>query len=85
MSTKDKLIERFKSLPSDFTFDELKSVMAHLGFKEMNLGATSGSRTGFMRGTLMIKMHKPHPGKIVGKKALKGILNILKQKKIWED
>lgn len=85
MSTKEKLTERFKSLPSDFTYDELKSVMAHLGFQEMNLGATSGSRTGFIKGTLMIKMHKPHPGKIVGKKTLKGIQDILKQKKIWED
>jgi len=38
MSTKDKLIERFQSLPYDFTFDELKRVMGYYGFTMMNPG-----------------------------------------------
>ena len=50
MSTKDKLIERFQSLPSDFTFDELKSVLGYYGFTIMNAGTTSGSRVRFKRG-----------------------------------
>ena len=73
MSTKDKLIERFQSLPSDFTFDELKSVLGYYGFTIMNAGATSGSRVRFKKGDLEIMMHKPHPGKIVGQKTLKSI------------
>ena len=87
MSTKDKLIERFQSLPSDFTFDELKSVLGYYGFTIMNAGTTSGSRIftimnagttsgsriRFKKGNLEIKMHKPHPGRIVGQKTLKSI------------
>ena len=86
MSTKDKLIERFKLLPSDFTFDELKHVMNLYGFHLINLGATSGSRLGFIKGNRIIKMHKPHPGKIVGRKTLKAIYNEIKDIKLqWED
>ncbi len=85
MSTKDKLIERFKKLPKDFTFEELSSVMVHLGFRMTNKGATSGSRVGFIKGSLLIKMHKPHPQNIVGYKTLKEIQATLKREKIWED
>ena len=47
MSTKDKLTKRFKSLPSDFTFDELVRVFASVGFTLDNKGNTSGSRVRF--------------------------------------
>ena len=67
MSTKEKLIERFQSIPSDFTFDELKHVMNIYGFQLINLGATSGSRLGFIKG-----------GKIVGKKTLRAIYDEIK-------
>ena len=77
MSTKDKLIERFQSLPSDFTFDELKSVLGYYGFTIMNAGTTSGSRVRFKKGNLEIKMHKPHPGRIVGQKTLKSIRDFI--------
>ena len=77
MSTKDKLIERFQSLPCDFTFDELKRVMGLYGFTLTNPGTTSGSRTDFMKGSIHIKMHKPHPGRIVGRKTLKNIRDFI--------
>ena len=32
MSTKEKLLERFKSLPSDFTFDETVRLFAIFGY-----------------------------------------------------
>ena len=32
MSSKDKLLARFKSLPSDFTFDELERLLSSLGY-----------------------------------------------------
>ncbi len=73
MSTKEKLIERFLALPSDFTFDELKTVMGYFGFEMITKGITSGSRIGFRKGTVLIKMHKPHPDRIVGRKTLKQI------------
>ncbi len=32
MGTKDKLIERFKTLPTDLTFDELESMLKIFGY-----------------------------------------------------
>lgn len=31
MGAKDKLIDRFTSQPSDFTFDELEKLLQHFG------------------------------------------------------
>ena len=44
MSTKEKLLVRFKSLPSDFTFEELDRLLRSLGYEKDNKGKTSGSR-----------------------------------------
>ncbi len=85
MSTKEKLIERFNRQPSDFTFDELITLMGYLGFKTDNLGVTSGSRLGFKRENVIIRVHKPHPGKIVGKKTLKYIKQTITELGLWED
>ena len=38
MGSKDKLIERFKLLPKDFTWDELKRLFSILGFELGNKG-----------------------------------------------
>ena len=34
MGTKEKLIERFKALPSDFTFDELEKLLKCFGYEK---------------------------------------------------
>lgn len=48
MTSKDKLIDRFKSLPKDFTFEELVKLLGLFGFEQSNKGKTSGSRVRFM-------------------------------------
>ncbi len=70
MSTKEKLIERFKSIPSDFTFDELVRLFNLYGFIVDNKGRTSGSRVRFRNNDLCYTCHKPHPGSIVKKAVL---------------
>jgi hypothetical protein len=62
MSTKDKLTERFKKLPKDFTFDELVTLLLGLGFIASNKGKTSGSRVRFQNSDIkvIIDVHKPH-------------------------
>lgn len=50
MGTKDKLIERFKRQPKDFTWDELVRLFSLLGFELSNKGKTSGSRVIFIKG-----------------------------------
>ncbi len=78
MVTKDKLIERFKRLPKDFTFDELSRLLEIYGFEKSNKGKTSGSRVVFRNGDLKpIMLHKPHPGNIVKGYALKQVFNYL--------
>ena len=67
MSKEEKLLERFLSLPKDFTFNELVTLLSHLGLKETKTGKTSGSRARFKDSDgLVIKVHKPH-----GKEAVK--------------
>ena len=80
MSTKDKLLERFKSLPPDFTFDELTRLLSFWGFRLDHRGVTSGSRVSFVKGNERIKFHRPHPGNIMKKATLKDIYNLLKIK-----
>ncbi len=62
MGTKDKLIERIKQRPVDFTFDEAKRLMSLLGYDLSNKGKTSGSREIFYKeGRAPIMLHRPHP------------------------
>jgi hypothetical protein len=62
MSKIDKLIVRLFSCPKNFTYNELKTLLASFGYCEMQ-GA--GSRVCFSKGTHKIKLHKPHPGNIL--------------------
>lgn len=44
MSKIEKLIERLRSNPRDFTWEEFKKVLKHYGYEEMTKGKTGGSR-----------------------------------------
>ena len=80
MSVKEKLKERFKKQPKDFTFDELKSLLFGLGFEISNKGKTSGSRVRFQNTELkiIIDIHKPHTSGVpINETALKSIFNSL--------
>ncbi len=48
MSKKEKLLERLKAKPKDFTYDELKTLLNYLGFNEYNKEKTSGSAVKFV-------------------------------------
>ncbi len=77
MSTIDKLINRFRSIPSDFTFEELVRLLNHYGYVLENKGKTSGSRIVFIGSKDKIIMHKPHPACVVKKASVKAILKYL--------
>ncbi len=79
MSKKEKLLQRIKNLPKDFTFDELETLLSYLGFIKSNKGKTSGSRVKFYHTEKKIQYlaHKPHPANIIKEKALKDIVNYL--------
>lgn len=84
MSQKEKLKNRLRSLPKDFTYSELVSLLQQLGFEEDSKGKTSGSRVRFYHPEkkLQYLAHKPHPASIVKEKALKDILNFLESNKL---
>ena len=81
MSKLEKEIERLKSKPKDYTYEEAKSLLNKLGYIENNKGKTSGSRIAFVNNNNMkIELHRPHPSNIVKLYKVKDILEKLKER-----
>ncbi len=81
MSKLEKEIERLKSKPKDYTYEEAKSLLNKLGYIENNKGKTSGSRIAFVNNNNMkIELHRPHPNNIVKLYKVKDILEKLKER-----
>ena len=80
MSQKDKLIEKLKSQPKDFTFDEAETLLRYLNYLRSNKGRTSGSRVSFNRnGYPPILLHKPHPQKELKAYQVRQLVELLEQ------
>lgn len=79
MGKKEKLIERLRRLPKDFTYMEALSLLTALGFVEDNKGSTSGSRVQFRKEGVeqTLLMHKPHPQKELKPYVVKQLLEYL--------
>jgi len=77
MSKNQKLLKRLLSKPKDFTFDEMRTLLLSLGFKESNAGKTSGSRVKFQKGDVAIVLHKPHPRKELLEYQIKQVIETL--------
>ena len=78
MSKKEKLIDRFKSMPSDFHYDEVVKLLGYFDFRQVKKGKTSGSRVKFMNQEgVPIMLHKPHPSGIMKHYQLKQIKEVL--------
>ncbi len=79
MSKTEKLVERFKSNPTDFTWIELTKVLNHLGyFEKTSKGKTGGSRIKFVNEEKdIINLHKPHPSNIIKQYVIKQIIEKL--------
>ena len=80
MSQKEKLIEKLRSLPKDFTFDDAATLLKYLDYLSSNKGKTSGSRIMFFRdGHPPILLHKPHPQKELKPYQVRQLLEMLEQ------
>ena len=82
MSRKEKLINRLKSEPKDFSFDEMRTLLEILGFELSNQGKTSGSRVRFFRENMIIILHKPHPRKELLQYQIKQVLEVLSKEEL---
>lgn len=82
MGTKDKLIQRFKESPNDFTWTELVRLFGIFGYEISNKGKTSGSRVIFKKGESAYTAHKPHPGSVVKSYVMKQVYEFLKNNRL---
>jgi predicted RNA binding protein YcfA (HicA-like mRNA interferase family) len=75
MAAAEKLLGRFKAIPADFTWDELKRVLSTFGYAEQK---GKGSRRKFKGERLpTLILHEPHPGRIVRQYALRYVKETL--------
>lgn len=79
MGKLEKMIERLKSNPKDFTFEEMQTLLLALGFEFSSKGKTSGSRVKFFKDGVFIILHKPHPRKELLSYQVKQIIEILSE------
>jgi hypothetical protein len=78
---KEKLIDRFLSIPKDLRWEELSSVLSSLGFEEIKRnGKTAGARRKFAnKDKRIISVHKPHPANIVKEYMIRQVIENLKE------
>ena len=80
MSKREKLVQRFLSKPSDFTWSELKSLLEGLGYELVSGGKTGGSRVRFLHPEKPpIILHKPHPVPVLKRYQIEQITEFLKK------
>ena len=80
MGKKEKLIQRLKSKPKDFSFDEAETLLGYLSYSRSNKGRTSGSRVMFTsENHAPILMHKPHPNNELKGYQVQQLVELLQQ------
>lgn len=73
-------MERLRSKPRDFTFEDAETLLGYLSYKRSNKGRTSGSRVMFISEEHPpILMHKPHPRKELLAYQVKQLVETLEQ------
>lgn len=82
MTRREKLISRFYRKPTDFTWEELVSMLSAFGFEQSVGGKTGGSRRRFIHpnGT-MINLHEPHPKKVLKRYQIELVLEVLENER----
>ncbi len=75
MSKAEKLIDKFRNASGTFPWKDLVAMLKLLGFESQE---GSGSRIKFIRGRLVISLHKPHPQNEVKSYAVKQVKETLK-------
>ena len=66
MSKLEKLVEKLKSKPKDFSWDEMVKFLKHYGYEQTAQGKTGGSRRKFINeNKQIISLHEPHPQKVL--------------------
>lgn len=78
VSQQRKLLEKLKSKPKDFRWDELEKLLSGFGYRQEQ---NRGSRRKFIHegSGVMISLHRPHPGNELKSYQIRDVLTHLKQ------
>ena len=84
MSKRQKLLKRLLERPSDFTYDEARGLLGHLGYTEESRGRTAGSRVAFVHSPSkhIIRLHKPHPGNTLRRYQIDALIEALRDREV---
>lgn len=79
MSREEQLLNRFCSKPIDFSWDELIQLLNRYNFSEVSKGKSSRSRRAFVNQSTqqIIRIHQPHPAKILEQYQIREIREVL--------
>jgi predicted RNA binding protein YcfA (HicA-like mRNA interferase family) len=78
MDRTDKLVERLRRRPRDFTWEELTTLLRRLGFRSVRPGRTAGSRRRFIHPDgCVLSLHEPHPARVLKRYQLDQIIETL--------
>ncbi len=78
MSKQEKALRRLASKPKDFTWDELVTLLAALGFT-LEKGGGSGRKFVQPKTGAILFIHQPHPEKTLKTYQVKDAISILKR------
>ncbi len=78
--SKKKLTAKLQRRPSDFTWNELTSLLKSFGYLEVKTGKTGGSRRRLVHpSAATITLLKPHPQNTLKRYAIDQLLGVLQQ------
>jgi len=81
MGRTEKALTRLLSVPRNYSYKELKMMLASYGYKEYYRGKTSGSRVTLIseKSNHIIKLHKPHNSQSLKEYQIKQIISGLRK------
>ena len=79
MSKKDKLIERLLLRPTDFTFEQMVSLLAYFDYELKQGGTGSGVKFVKAGSNEVINFHRPHPNGILKRYVLNQVVQKLRK------
>ncbi len=79
MSKKEKLIVRLLKKPTDFTFDEMESLLSYFGYQLKQSGTGSGVKFIKRDSNEVINFHRPQPNGILKRYVLEQVIEKLRK------
>jgi len=79
VTKREKLIQRFRSEPKDFTWNELVAMLEGFGYTKAGGGKTGGTRVRFVHERYpSISLHRPHPTPVLKRYQVDQVVQVLK-------